>query len=134
MERPRASMTRQRKAILEALCSVVTHPTADDIHRMVRETMPRVSLGTVYRNLEMMSESGLILKLNTAGQQKRFDGNASPHYHIRCCECGKVDDVDVKPVEGMEQAAADSSGYRVLSHTTEFVGVCPECSDEKPGC
>lgn len=127
MERRNISMTRRRKAILDALCGVVTHPTADEVHRIVRERLPRVSLGTVYRNLEMMSERGLITKLNTAGQQMRFDGNTQPHYHVRCTECGRVDDVAVGPVDGLDEAAAKASSYRVTCHTIEFEGICPDC-------
>lgn len=125
------SMTRQRRAILDALCSVTSHPTADDVHQMVRESMPRVSLATVYRNLEMMSDAGMILKLNTAGVQKRFDGNTMPHYHIRCSECGRVDDVFIDPVNGLDDAACEMCGYVVTSHSVEFVGVCPSCAKKQ---
>lgn len=125
------SMTRQRRAILDALCSVTSHPTADDVHQMVRENMPKVSLATVYRNLEMMSDAGMILKLNTAGVQKRFDGNTMPHYHIRCSECGRVDDVHIDIVNGIDEAARDMCGYIVTSHSVEFVGVCPCCAKKQ---
>lgn len=121
-------MTRQRGAILDALRRVVTHPTADELHAMVRESMPHVSLGTVYRNLETMSERGLVRKLNTAGQQMRFDGNTVSHYHIRCNKCGRVDDVAVELVDGLDQAAGEASGYAITSHSIEFEGICPDCA------
>jgi len=83
-------LTNQRRIILEELKSVTTHPTADEIYGMVRQKMPRISLGTVYRNLEVLSSLGLVRKLENAAGQKRFDGDVSPHHHIRCEVCGKV--------------------------------------------
>ena len=67
-------MTRQRKVILEIMKNVTSHPTADQVHQMVRKTLPHVSLATVYRNLEILSEHGMIQKLELAGAQRRFDG------------------------------------------------------------
>lgn len=128
MKKQQISTTRQRGAILDALRGVVTHPTADELHRMVRQTMPNVSLGTVYRNLEIMSERGLVTKLNTAGPQMRFDGDTRPHYHVRCSRCGRVDDVAVEPVDGIDQAAGQASGYAITSHSIEFEGICPDCA------
>ncbi|MCJ7604005.1 MAG: transcriptional repressor, partial [Desulfobulbaceae bacterium] len=68
-------MTKQRQVILEELRKVKTHPTADDMYQMLRKKMPKISLGTVYRNLEILSESGIIQKLDVGGTQKRFDGD-----------------------------------------------------------
>ena len=86
-------MTNQRRVILQELRNVHSHPTADDIYIMVRKTLPRISLGTVYRNLEILSEMGLIKKLVGCGRQRRFDGDIENHYHIRCVKCGKIDDL-----------------------------------------
>lgn len=69
--------TAQRDAILKQLRAVKTHPTADELYAGLRVNMPQISLGTVYRNLEQMSQAGLIRKLETAGKQKRFDGDIS---------------------------------------------------------
>ena len=77
-------MTLQRKTILEVLRQTDFHPSADEIYMMVRERLPRISLGTVYRNLEVLSESGFIQKLELGGTIKRFDWNPEKHYHIRC--------------------------------------------------
>ena len=118
-------LTRQRKVILEALRSVKTHPTADEVYDMVRQELPRISLGTVYRNLEVLSEMGLIQKLEMAGLQKRFDGNPEPHYHIRCLNCGCVRDVDVEMK--LDMMKKNMSGFLVQGYRLEFVGVCPDC-------
>jgi Fur family transcriptional regulator, ferric uptake regulator len=122
-------MTKQRKVILEELKKVTSHPTADQLHQMVRKRLPQISIATVYRNLEILSEEGLVLKMDVAGTQRRFDGTPENHYHIRCSMCGKVDDVHIGLVASLEETAGKSSGYRVLSHTVEFTGICPECAN-----
>ncbi|WP_457572020.1 Fur family transcriptional regulator [Desulfovulcanus sp.] len=118
-------LTRQRKVILEALRGVTTHPTADEVYDMVRKNLPKISLGTVYRNLEILSEMGLIQKLEIAGQQKRFDGNPEPHYHIRCIDCGRVCDVDFELDIDIKQKTI--SGFLVQGYRVEFFGICPDC-------
>ena len=85
------SMTRQRRVILQELQKVTTHPTADQVYDMVRKKLPRISLATVYRNLDLLAQDGLISKLD-GGAQLRFDGNPADHYHIRCTRCQRVDD------------------------------------------
>lgn len=123
----RLRITRQRQFILEELKKVVTHPTADEIYRMVRERMPRVSLGTIYRNLETLSERGVIQKLELAGTQRRYDATTETHYHIRCNRCGCVEDLEMKPLEAIESAASAVTRFTVTGHTMEFEGVCPNC-------
>ena len=93
MSHPQTRMTRQRMVILEELKKVRTHPTADELYAMVRARLPRISLGTVYRNLDFLAETGEILKLEAAGSIRRFDGDIRPHQHIRCTNCGRVGDV-----------------------------------------
>jgi Fur family transcriptional regulator, ferric uptake regulator len=124
-------MTKQRLVILEELQKVCTHPTADEVYGKVRDRLPRISLGTIYRNLEMLASSGLIQKLDTAGTQRRFDGNPKVHYHIRCVRCGKVDDVKVQTVALLENALRAASDYEVWGHRLEFVGLCPQCQQAK---
>jgi Fur family ferric uptake transcriptional regulator len=119
-------LTNQRRIIMEQLRSVTTHPTADEIYGMVREKMPRISLGTVYRNLEVLSSLGLVRKLENAAGQKRFDGDMSPHHHIRCEICGKVGDIfDAPDIPGIEMKV--STDFQITGYSLEFTGVCPEC-------
>jgi Fur family ferric uptake transcriptional regulator len=120
-------LTNQRQVILEELRKVQSHPTAGELYDMVRKRLPRIGLGTVYRNLEILSESGVIKKLETGGERKRFDGNSDAHYHIRCNGCGKVDDLPIGRVHGLDDQAAECCGYKILGHHIEFVGVCPHC-------
>jgi len=121
--------TKQRRIILEELCKLRSHPTADEMYQILRRRMPRISLGTVYRNLEVLSESGIIQKIDVGGTQKRFDGNAELHYHIRCLRCNRVDDIDVPPDRSIEERARKRTEFTVLRHHTEFVGLCPDCRE-----
>ncbi len=120
-------ITKQRQLILDELMSVTSHPTADELYQMVRKRLPKISLGTVYRNLEIMSDCGIIQKLDIGGTQKRFDGNAETHYHVRCMLCGKVDDLDIPPDFNVEKAAGKVTDFTILKHRLEFTGVCPRC-------
>ena len=120
-------MTTQRQVIMEELKSVKSHPTAGELCQMVRRRLPRISLGTVYRNLDILSRAGLIQKLDVAGQEMRFDGNTLNHYHLRCLDCGRVFDVEMDLLSGVEQRLAQESGFEVLGHRLEFVGRCEAC-------
>ncbi len=120
-------MTTQRQVILEELKKVKTHPTAGELCKMVRHRLPRISLGTVYRNLEILSREGMIQKLDVGGLEMRFDGETANHYHLRCLGCGKVDDVDLKLIKGLEAELSEQSDFMVLGHRLEFVGLCPDC-------
>ena len=85
---------------------------------------------TVYRNLEILSEIGMIQKLEMAGTQKRFDGTVENHYHVRCIRCGRVDDVLVDSIPTINDALAEANDYEILWHRLEFVGLCPQCKKE----
>ncbi|MCX6357739.1 MAG: transcriptional repressor [Candidatus Aureabacteria bacterium] len=123
--------TRQRQVILEELRRVVSHPTANEVHHMVTRRLPRVSLGTVYRNLESMSRSGVILKLETAGTRRRYDGTPTPHYHARCTGCGCVADLRMEPLEDLERRAQGATGFSIMGHRLEYIGVCARCAGKK---
>ncbi len=120
-------MTRQRRTILEELRKVNSHPPADEVYKLVRRRLPRISLGTVYRNLETLSSRGLIRKLELGGSQRRFDGDIRNHYHVRCVCCGHVEDVPVEPVAELENVLRGLSDFEVIGHRLEFIGLCPEC-------
>lgn len=121
-------ITTQRQIILEELSKVASHPTANEVYEMVRRRLPRIGLGTVYRNLELMAETGMILKIEVGGTQKRFDATIIPHYHVRCVECGKVDDIKMPIQHAINEAAAQASKYQIMGHHVEFTGLCSECA------
>jgi len=120
-------MTHQRQVILEEVQKVNTHPTADEVYEMVRKRLPRISLGTVYRNLEILSTSGLILKIGPPSNQMRFDGKTDNHYHIRCVSCGRVEDTQIESLDNVEKTIRNQSDYSILGHRLEFTGLCPDC-------
>ena len=124
-------ITPQRKVILEELRTADSHLTADEVYKMVRARLPRISLGTVYRNLEILSRLGMIHKLELGGMQKRFDGKTQDHYHLRCVRCGRIDDVPMEPHTVLEGSVEGLTDYKVLGHRLEFVGLCLTCR-EKP--
>ena len=123
-------MTRQRRVILEELCKVDTHPSADEVYTMVRKRLPRISLGTVYRNLEILSENGEIQKLELGCTLKRFDGTTENHYHIRCIRCDRVVDAPVDFDATIDHELKGATDFKIIGHKLEFIGICPECLNQ----
>lgn len=135
MEQKRQRMTNQRSVILEELQRCHDHPTADEVYERVRKRLPRISMGTVYRNLDVLVSSGLIRKIGPEFPQMRFDGNTRDHYHMTCIGCGRVEDMGVPPqddtVSQLETALGNLTKYGVFGHKLEFFGLCPECREQK---
>jgi len=123
-------MTRQRRAILEELSKLDSHPSAHEVHEIVRRRLPRISLGTVYRNLEILCMNGMAQKLVMDDSRTRFDGNAGRHYHLSCERCGRVADAPIKPLTQIDQTLQELTDFEVLGHRLEFFGLCPECRKE----
>ena len=119
--------TLQRKVILEELKRFKSHPTADELYREVRKRLPNISIATVYRNIEMPADAGEIRRVTIAGRKRRYDPETRIHYHVRCVKCGRVDDLSIPVVDGLEDEAEEASHYTILGHGIEFWGVCPTC-------
>jgi Fur family transcriptional regulator, peroxide stress response regulator len=119
--------TKQKAAIVEVLRGTTSHPTADWVYNEVRKEIPNISLGTVYRNLRLLCESGEILELVLCGSLSRFDARSDNHYHFRCEKCGQVFDVDETVNSEMDKIAARRTGFRITYHRLEFYGLCLEC-------
>ncbi len=124
-------MTRQRSLILEELKKVTTHPTAEELYSVVKAKLPQISLGTVYRNLEFLSDTGVIRKLETAGTVRRFDGNMSKHSHVRCMICNKVADIFEDYSGKLELETTHVENFSLTSVNVEFEGICHECEKNK---
>ena len=119
---------RKRDAILQCVRSTDAHPSADWVFEHVKEQMPDVSLATVYRNLALFKEQGLITSLGTVKGVERFDGNTEPHVHFICTQCGNVLDLpEISVPEELNSAVAQSSGGRVDNCQLSFTGICGEC-------
>ena len=123
--------TRQRQVILEELRKLTCHPTAYELYEIVRKKLPKISLGTVYRNLELMTEDEIINKIRISGGQARFDGDITEHYHVRCVECGRVDDISEMPDEPVDRDPENVNGYEILGFQLEYYGICPKCKKKK---
>ena len=119
--------TRQREAILRLLRGTASHPTADQIYDQVRKEIPRISKGTVYRNLKVLREMGLVSELNLDGIVRRFDAKHGSHYHFRCEQCDRVLDVDEPVDKELDRKVALRTGLKIFHHQVEFHGLCHDC-------
>ncbi|MBE0565231.1 MAG: transcriptional repressor [Krumholzibacteria bacterium] len=119
--------TPQRQVILEELCELRTHPTAAELYALVRDRLPRISLGTVYRNLEVLCADGLARKLTLAGSDARYDGVVHRHDHVRCTGCGILRDLPRGALQVSPVAPAEAAGFRIEGYRLEFQGLCPSC-------
>ena len=128
MERT-AKHFRKRDAILSCLRSTESHPSADWVYERVKQEIPDISLATVYRNLNLFKEQGLIQSLGTVQGVERFDGNTAPHVHYICTGCGRVVDLPGLSVpEEMNHAAELESGGQVAACQLTFTGICGKCN------
>ena len=120
-------MTHQRELILEELGNCHNHPTADALYERIKKKLPRISLATVYRNLEILSEAGMIRKLEISGRQKRFDKEIEQHDHVFCVQCRRVDDLKFDQSRLLSLDKEHSQGYKISGCRVEFFGICPKC-------
>lgn len=119
--------TKQREAILRVLRSTHSHPTAFWIYEQVREEIPHISLGTVYRNLNLLRDKGEVLQLDFLRPLSHFDGRTDPHYHFVCNGCHSILDL-TEPIDAeLNNTVAERAGFKVLLHHLEFEGLCHNC-------
>ncbi len=123
-------MTPQRHAILSYLINTMSHPTADEIYKALSPRFPSMSVATVYNNLKVFIESGLVREMTYGDHSSRFDADLSEHYHALCEECGKLVDFAYKPLNDLEQAAGEMTGFQVKSHRVEVYGICSDCAKQ----
>lgn len=124
--------SRQRDAIIALLKNRVDHPTAEAIYKEIRHTIPNISLGTVYRNLTLLSESGEILRLSCDGKMDHFDGTTQPHYHFMCTRCGCLQDIPLPYNNQLDICAGNVFDGTIESHSLIFEGLCSDCSKPEP--
>lgn len=124
-------MTNQREIVLRELQKSKKHLTADELYVIVKKIMPRISLATVYRNLEILSETGLIGKLEISGRQKRFDYDPKEHDHIYCVICHRVDNLDVAHEDWNPEQFRNVAGYSITGYRLEILGICPDCQKKR---
>ena len=121
--------SKQRTMILETVVNNPIHPTADMVYSQLKTDNPNLSLGTVYRNLNLLSETGFLRKIQVPDGSDRFDGRLDSHYHIICDKCAKVLDIELNE-SGFDKHVEDTTGYRITSLDVVVKGICPECQKE----
>ncbi len=126
MARP-TRMTKQKKVILDILRGTKCHPCADWVYEQARKVIPEISLGTVYRNLNILRDMGEILELNYGSTYSRYDGKAENHYHFCCEKCHQLFDVTIPIYLGLDKMVQETTGFEVKYHRMEFYGLCKQC-------
>ncbi len=125
--------TRQREAILRVVRRMSCHPTADEVYAEVRKEIPCVSLGTVYRNLKLLADTGEVAPVAGGGALNRYDGCTDNHYHFRCDSCGRVLDVEEPVDTDLDRRVAAQTGLAIRCHCLEFHGLCKDCQTGERG-
>lgn len=120
--------SRQRESIKNYLDAHRTHPTAETVYQNVRQEFPNISLGTVYRNLNLLADMGEILRISPGNGPDHYDADCTPHYHFICKRCGNVLDIDMEHQAQLDKAAAQQFDGTITNHVTHFFGLCPECN------
>lgn len=123
--------SRQRESILQYLRSTKCHPTAETVYQTIQAENPNISLGTVYRNLTLLTELGKIKKITAFSGPDRFDGNLIPHYHFICKKCGAVLDLEMDSLAHIDLLAAHNFTGTIEGHMAHFYGICPDCMKSK---
>ena len=125
-------LTPQRMAVLKVLIGSHEHPSAEQIHALVKADLPMTSLATTYKTLAVLKQLGEIQEINLGNDSSRYDGgNPSPHPHLICLECGSIMDVDVLGLSDLPRDVGHRTGYHIVSHRLDFFGVCPRCQEKE---
>lgn len=119
--------SRQREAIRENLMTRYDHPTAETVYMDIKEDFPNISLGTVYRNLSLLSDLGEIQKISTGAGPDRFDGNPKPHCHFQCRKCNSMLDIPFEHSDAILSQASQHFPGNIEGCSIQFYGLCPNC-------
>ncbi len=133
-ERIHRRKTQQRQVVLEELKKLASHPTATELYEVARRRLPRISLGTIYRNLDLLVQMGLVRKVEAHGSEARFDAELGHHYHVCCVRCGRIDDAEDLPDDVVPHTIKRLGGYVILGYNLGFEGICPACRTDWMDC
>jgi len=128
-------MTPQRQIVLQIfLDHPGEHLSAEDVHGILRDNHSEIGLATVYRSLELLSDLGILQKMEFGDGCSRYEVNAIDpdthhHHHLLCTKCGKVTEFEDDLLENLEQDIENKSGFRIMDHQVKFFGYCKECQD-----
>ena len=124
--------TIQRDLVLQAVMDLRNHPTPDEVYMHIRKKHPTISKGTVYRNLKILVENGLLSKVDVPDSANRVDHILNPHYHIECRVCGRVFDMDMPDMsEEIHRRIRNTNGFDIEKHDLLFSGGCPESKEKR---
>ncbi len=126
--------SRQREMIYAFLQGRKDHPTADVVYENVRKELPNISLGTVYRNLTFLAQSGQIARLRVGESVDRFDADTSFHYHFVCSDCGRVMDLEMERLSKIQELAGIGFDGKIAGHVAYFYGTCGDCHRKDAAC
>ncbi len=121
--------SRQRELIYKTVMENRVHPTAEYVYNYLKKDNPQLSLGTVYRNLQQLSDNGEINRLSVPDQPDRYDGVIKHHYHAVCSKCGEIADIDVDDLPNINQLVSEKTGLEILDHDIIFKSICPMCKN-----
>jgi Fur family peroxide stress response transcriptional regulator len=120
-------MTPRRAAIYRVLVGTVSHPTAEDLHQRVKRQHPMISPNTVYYTLGVLQKAGLVHQVNYWHDRSRFDANTSPHHHLICLGCRRIQDLTDEALDRLSVSGRLKTGFEVTGHRVEFQGYCAAC-------
>ena len=122
-------MSKQKQLIFDIVMSTMSHPTADWVYHRARQKMPRISLGTVYRNLKALTDEGLILEIVASKGLSRYDANTARHSHLRCTACDRLEDLPLGDI-AVTPRSRRLKNYKIIDYRVELLGLCPECQKQ----
>ena len=123
-------LTAPRRLILTVVRGTDSHPTAEWVHAEVRRRLPRVSLGTVYRNLRLLARHGLLHEIQQ-GPSIRFDARVDRHHHFTCAACGRIFDLAERVDARLDARVSAQTGFHVSHHRIDFYGLCAGCASRR---
>ena len=120
--------TKQKEIILNEIQKLYSHPTAKELHKIIKKKMPQIGFATIYRNLEALCKNNEVIKLRskTNANETRYDGQVHPHIHLICKWCGDIQDVET---DNIEISLNSSLGFKIDKKTTEISGTCSKCQN-----
>lgn len=119
--------SKMRQVVYDAVLKNPIHPTAEYLYEVLKPQYPSLSLGTVYRNLGVLAEQGLVRKIESQETADRFDGNMEPHSHVQCRNCGRLEDIFLPYHHQLDEEASCRTSFSILEHSISFMGICTEC-------
>ena len=123
--------SKQRATVLQTVRETDSHPTAEWVFAQVRDKLPKISLGTVYRNLNLLADQGDLLRIYD-NRHVRYDGNVERHDHFRCDSCGTIYDLEIQ-LDGVAEALAQQTDLRITGYSLDMSGICPNCQNTHKG-